>query len=143
MLNASWSGGSIPHALGKSFQTSSPNSSHAAKNSSRLLHATQLRIIVKFMSRCIRTAASIRSAGIRRSSSSQPQFPPRHSTLTPFTLIFSGSGARSTDFTSVHAEPSSETWITYVFGYACSHRIATWSKLCFVPRSTWIHWLSA
>ena len=133
----------MPHAFGKSFQTSSPNSSQAAKNSSRSLEATQLRIIVKFMSRCIRTAASIRSAGIRRSSSSKPQFPPRHSTLTPFTLIFSDSGARPTVFTSVHVEPSSETWIVYVFGYAASHRIATLSKVRADPRSTWIHWLSS
>lgn len=77
---------------------------------------TQLRIIVKFMSRCMRTAASIRSVGIRRSSSSQPQLPPRASTRTPFTLIFSGTGLLSTDFTSVQVSPSADTWMTYVFG---------------------------
>lgn len=115
-LNASWSGGSIPQALGKSFHTRIPCSSQLAKNSSRLLLPTQLRIMVKFMSRCIRTAASIRSAGILRSSSSQPQLPPRTRTRTPFTLIFSGSGVLVTDVTSVHASPSSDTWIVYVFG---------------------------
>lgn len=102
----------MPHALGKSFHTRIPCSSQAAKNSSRSDVPTQLRIMVKFMSRCMRTAASIRSGGILRNSSSQPQLPPRASTRTPFTLIFNGSGVLDTDFTSVHVSASSDTWIT-------------------------------
>ena len=52
---------------------------------------------------------SISTIGIRRSSSSQPQLPPRQNTGTPLTLIRSGTGALSTLLTSVHADPSSET----------------------------------
>lgn len=106
----------MAHAFGKSFHTSMPYASQLAKNSSLLLLPSQLRIMVKFMSRCIRTAVSIRSAGIRRSSSSQPQLPPRQKIRTPLTLIFSGSGVLSTDFTSVQVSPSSEIWTVYVLG---------------------------
>lgn len=106
----------MPQALGKSFHTRMPYRSQLAKNSSRSLLPSQLRIMVKFMSRCIRTAVSIRSAGIRRSSSSQPQLPPRQKTRTPLTLIFSGCGVLSTDFTSVQVCPSSEIRTTNVLG---------------------------
>ncbi len=133
----------MPHALGKSFHTRMPCRSQAAKNSSRSLLPTQLRIMVKFMSRCIRTAAFMRSAGIRRSSSSQPQLPPRASTRTPLTLIFSGSGVFDTDLTSVHVSPSSDTWMVYDFGYAVSQTTATRSNVREEPRSTRIHWWSS
>ncbi len=133
----------MPHALGKSFHTRMPYRSQAAKNSSRSLLPTQLRIIVKFMSRCMRTAASMRSAGIRRSNSSQPQLPPRASTRTPLTLIRSGSGAFETDFTSRQVSSSSDTWITYVFAYAVSQTTAIRSRDRVEPRSTRIHWSSS
>ncbi len=100
-----------------------------------MLLPTQLRIIVKFMSRCIRTAVSMRSAGIRRSNSSQPQLPPRQNTRTPLTLIFSGAIELSTDLTSFQSVPLSETWIVYVRAYACSQVIATRSNRSGAPRS--------
>ncbi len=86
----------------KSFQTRIPFSSQAWKNSSRVLDPIQLRIMVKFMSRCMPITARIFSGGIRRSSSSQPQLPPRQNTRTPLTLIFNGTGALLTACTSVH-----------------------------------------
>lgn len=133
----------MPQALGKSFHTRMPYRSQAAKNSSRSLLPTQLRIIVKFMSRCMRTAASMRSGGIRRSSSSQPQLPPRASTRTPLTLIRSGRPALDTDFTSRHVLSSSDTWMTYVLAYAVSQTTDTRSKERVAPRSTRIHWSSS
>ena len=53
----------------------------------------------------------MRSGSMRRSSSSQPQLPPRQKTGTPLTLITRGAELL-TDFTSVHVAPSSETWMT-------------------------------
>ena len=67
--------------------------------------------------------------GIRRSSSSQPQLPPRANTGTPFTLIFSGSAALSTDFTSVQrCAVVGDLDRRSLRAYACSQTMATRSK---------------
>lgn len=103
------SGGKMASPSQKSFHTRMPFSSQAAKNSSRLLEPIQLRIMVKFMSRCMATVSSIRWGRTRRSSSSKPQLPPRHITRTPFTAICNWVPVLLTEVTSVQEEPSSQT----------------------------------
>lgn len=138
----SLSGGKIASPAQKSFHTRMPFSSQAAKNSSRLLDPTQLRIIVKFMSRCSATASAIRWGSTRRSSSSKPQLPPLASTRTPLTLICSGVPELLTFLRSVQVAPSSETCTVNVSAYAVSQVSTTRSNATAAPRSSWSHWLS-